>query len=70
MVLSVWNFVRLVSLCACHLGPLACGLRGEEGSRDSLRGACGVSGMLPGVFGRLGPPATASNLSGKNDKAS
>jgi hypothetical protein len=51
--------VRVISV----LWPLAC--EGEEGSRDSLRGACGASGMLPGVFGRLGPPATASSLSGK-----
>jgi hypothetical protein len=59
----VWNLfgsflcVRVISV----LWPLAC--EGEEGSRVSLRGACGASGMLPGVFGRLGPPATASILS-------
>ena len=33
------EFVRLSSLCACHLGPLACGLRGGGGfTRLSARG--------------------------------
>ena len=33
------EFVRLISLCACHLGPLACGLRGGGGfTRLSARG--------------------------------